>query len=489
MRFRFSKINTPNTRINIRVMILIIFILLTLAISQSVASAPALQARQFEPGDVLVSASPGQVLWYDRNGKFIQILQSKLDTQIGGLAISPFDQNLYVADRAGLNIGVFNPFAQFISALTPKLDRGSSSLVFDMNGNMYVGDITTYGHILKIDRSGTQVADFNIDFDAANTAITISRQTVAYLWLDLAVDQRTLFYSTTGRTIKKFDVANNVQLKDFAVLPLPDAQTNSNPLALNLRLLYPGDGSGGLLIANASDIKRLDQFGNVIQIYDISKEDSWLTLSLDPDGTSFWSSSGTRIYKFDIASGNLLLNFDAGADIPEFSQTNAIWGLVVVNAPLAAQPTPTPTATLITPSPTFITSTSTITMTPSVTRITPTLTLIPPTTPPYIVPTRIPSPGGIPLWIIPLILVMLFVFVLGIAGIVWLVRSIRTKPKPYSVKPLPTVKVHGHADVGRQTLKPGSHLSLPKLHLRAGEGVIHYKVKTEDRRHGLGDEL
>src|SRR5207247_705514 len=114
--------------------------------------------------------------------------------------------------------------------------------------------------------------------------------------VELAAHQSTIFHTSEGSTIRRFDTATSTQLPDFST-------------ALNqsfaLRLLPPDDGSGGLLVANFADVKRLDASGNVVQSYDAPGEDSWFALNLDPNGTSFWSAGifSGNLYRFNIATG------------------------------------------------------------------------------------------------------------------------------------------------------------------------------------------
>ena len=82
-----------------------------------------------------------------------------------------------------------------------------------------------------------------------------------------------------------------------------------------MRLLPPGDGSGGLLVADGAEIKRLeDAAGDVIQRYDVGNRDSWFALNLDPDGQSFWATDheADQVVRFDIDTGNMVQSFTAG---------------------------------------------------------------------------------------------------------------------------------------------------------------------------------
>src|SRR5207237_136341 len=117
-------------------------------------------------------------------------------------------------------------------------------------------------------------------------------------------DQRTMFYTSEGRKIKRYDVSGSgTQLSDFATLPGSDPPFR----AYAFRLLPPGDGSGGLLVADSDNIKRLDGSGNVVQTYDAPNVGDWFALNLDANGTSFWSENKDNgaIYKFNIASGDI----------------------------------------------------------------------------------------------------------------------------------------------------------------------------------------
>lgn len=163
------------------------------------------------------------------------------------------------------------------------LGPGPQSLVFDKAGNLYVGEGDA--HVFKFSPSGSFLAGFNPASQGSP------------FWIDLAADQKTLFYTTgAGPTIYRFDVSSFIQMQSFVTLPGRDFNA--------LRLLP----DGGLLVAADEEILRLDAEGKVIQRYDILSEDSWFALTLDPDGKSFWSGGheSDTIYQFDIANGNLL---------------------------------------------------------------------------------------------------------------------------------------------------------------------------------------
>ena len=89
-----------------------------------------------------------------------------------------------------------------------------------------------------------------------------------------------------------------------------------------------------MLVADNAFIVRLDAGGNVIQTYDAPGEDGWFALNLDPDGASFWSASFVTadVFKFDIASGAVLLSFNTGTG------GNTVFGLSVFGEITVSQP-------------------------------------------------------------------------------------------------------------------------------------------------------
>ena len=114
-------------------------------------------------------------------------------------------------------------------------------------------------------------------------------------WIDLSADQTTIYYTTEGTFIGRYDTATDTALSNFA--------SGLGGEAFALRIL----SDGGVLVANGGNVLHLDNTGTVIKTYDVSGEDTWFALNLDPDGKSFWSGDfGTaNFYKFDIATGSL----------------------------------------------------------------------------------------------------------------------------------------------------------------------------------------
>jgi hypothetical protein len=91
---------------------------------------------------------------------------------------------------------------------------------------------------------------------------------------------------------------------------------------------------GGMLIANKQDIVRLDSAGRIITRYNSSGESCWVSLTLDPDGKSFWAVDycSSDIIHFDITSGNQLTKFNSG------TPTQTVFGIAMRGATIETIP-------------------------------------------------------------------------------------------------------------------------------------------------------
>jgi VCBS repeat-containing protein len=131
--------------------------------------------------------------------------------------------------------------------------------------------------------------------------------------LDLASDQRTMIYSSESSYIYRYDVVTGTQLPVVGSVNLTDSNIISPRPIYGIRILPPGDGSGGYLALNFDQIDRLDANGNIVQSYDVQNDPDypdnnvwgWFAVAMAPDGRSFWASTieGGDVFRFDVASG------------------------------------------------------------------------------------------------------------------------------------------------------------------------------------------
>jgi uncharacterized protein (TIGR03437 family) len=164
-----------------------------------------------------------------------------------------------------------------------------ASIVFDNGGNAYVGQADCGTQILKFDSSGNPLAQYSVAVENRGTYDIV-----------LDSDQCTMYYTSEGPDVKRYNVCTNTQMPNFNTAPLPDATEG----AFGFTLL-PG---GGMLIADYSVIVRLDASGNLVRTYAAPGNGCWLGMALDADGTSFQASNWclSSVTRFDIATGNIL---------------------------------------------------------------------------------------------------------------------------------------------------------------------------------------
>ena len=290
------------------------FTLVATFMSFSALGAPASASTVWSTGDVFAGVGAGKYNAYDNTGAFKETIDQAIGSgETTGCAFNSPRTKLFTTNFQNDKVVVFDdadPHTVLDSFSTGL--AGNESVVFDAAGNYYVGHADGDRDIEKYDTSDNLVATYDV--------VTGPRGTD---WVELAADQSTIFYTSEGSTIRRFDTATSTQLPDFST-------------ALNqsfaLRLLPPGDGSGGLLVANFADVKRLDASGNVVQSYDAPGEDSWFALNLDPNGTSFWSAGifSGNLYRFNIATGAI--------EVGPISTGSSVAGLCVKGEPTAGTP-------------------------------------------------------------------------------------------------------------------------------------------------------
>ncbi len=259
-------------------------------------------AATFGSGDVFVSLSNGSIQWRGPDGTLKQTLVNPTtDGHAEGMGFD-IQSNLYAATWYGTGAITGNTVALFVPAGVYSANFGSgyncnpTSVDFDSAGNVYVGQADCSRTLLQFNMAGTLQASYNVATEARGSN-----------WIDLAGDECTVFYTSEGMNVKRFNMCANDQLSDFNAAPLP------GQAAYALRILPDNT----VLVADADVIVRLDAAGNVVQTYNtpITLTENghyWMGLDLDVDGTSFWASNKytNNVWKFDIATGTTLLSFN-----------------------------------------------------------------------------------------------------------------------------------------------------------------------------------
>lgn len=259
-------------------------------------------AVTFGPGDVFVSLSNGSIQWRLPDGTLKQTLVNPTtDGHAEGMGFD-VQGNLYAAtwygtgNLTGNTVALFTPAGVYSANFGSGYNCNPTSLDFDTDGNVFVGQADCSRELLQLNALGALQASYGVATEARGSN-----------WIELAGDNCTVFYTSEGANVKRFNACANAQLPDFNAAPLPGSA------AFALRILPDNT----VLVADADVIVRLDVTGNVIQTYTTpititENGHYWMGLDLDVDGTSFWATNKhtNNVWKFDIATGSTLLSFN-----------------------------------------------------------------------------------------------------------------------------------------------------------------------------------
>ncbi len=260
------------------------------AIASALAFPVAASAGEWKDGDVFVGLVTGQYNVYSNDGT----LQETISQTDPGFAVDCAFNLSGVLHTTAFStneiIRFLGPHPHTRQADLPTGGSGPESVSFARDGSFYVGHQSNPGSLRKFTGGG----GVGPTFTPAHPATLV----------DLASDQKTIFYTSRNgvpaseRQVHRFDVAANADLPDFADL-------GGTSRTADLKLLPPGDGSGGVIVAQTTEIKRLDGNGQVVQTYDVAGEDQWFGIALDPDGRSFWGQTNSpgNVYRFNIGTG------------------------------------------------------------------------------------------------------------------------------------------------------------------------------------------
>ncbi|HZR23163.1 MAG TPA: putative Ig domain-containing protein [Vicinamibacterales bacterium] len=249
---------------------------------------------------------------------------------------------------------------------------GAESVVFDRAGNYYIGTVDGTNNIFKFDPNGTLLDTWTVP-TINNGTVEQSRGTD---WLELAADGQTMYYTSESDTITVFrldrqPISNSkVALDplnpsgpsttlDTLVAPITDfagdpsnslfgkiqlqANNGVNPPSTTyaLRLLPPGDGSGGFIVAGGYDVFRLGLDGKLIRSYlqPSQQGKTWFAMDITPDGQFFWTASLPLASEFGwtmwdpTVNPSTVLNFHIGTgqQVGSFTpQGGSVTGLCIV---------------------------------------------------------------------------------------------------------------------------------------------------------------
>jgi hypothetical protein len=260
--------------------------------------APAGAVAPFGVGDVFAGVGNGVIKHFSPTGTLLDTLNT--GTGCGEDLGMGFDGagNLYATAAFGScgtgKVVKFDNQGNLIGPFGSGYSDSTESISIDKANNVYVGQPDGTRDILKFDAAGNPSGSFDVPTEDRGSD-----------WIDLASDQCTMFYTSEGTKVLRYDVCTNTALADFA--------TGLPGTLYALRILP----DGGVLVADSQDVKRLDSSGTDIGTYPKPATESsfFFALNLDPDGQHFWTAaySSGMIYKYALdPPGQPVFSFDGG---------------------------------------------------------------------------------------------------------------------------------------------------------------------------------
>jgi streptogramin lyase len=254
---------------------------------------------QFQTGDVMVSLENGPVQWWLPNGTLNRTLNPQVAGTGEGMAFDAAG-SLYVARWCigtcvgGNTVERYDTLGLSHGAIGTGYDCSPHTIVFDGPGNAYVGQAGCTGTILK----------FAPDFSGPTDTFAVAGEVAAVFWMDLAADGCTMFYTSYGPNVKRYDLCTRMQLPDFNVAALPGGATQ------DLRVLP----DGGVIVSSGQVIARLNAAGVLVQTYSAPLETFWSGLDLVGDGT-FWAGNyeSSNVLRFNLATGAVVSRITTGS--------------------------------------------------------------------------------------------------------------------------------------------------------------------------------
>jgi uncharacterized repeat protein (TIGR01451 family) len=323
-------------------------ILLLLVLLGWASGPPAQAAVPFSPGDLVVGlgsspdgSSRGELRHFSPSGTLLDTLLTTSGSFEETGACFDAARNLYTTNFEANTMSKFGPDgARLQASFGSGFNQYPNSCVVNSVGNVLVGLADRDGDwggggVLVLNPAGVVQGSFSPVPDGRGTD-----------WIDLADDDCTLYYTSVGASIKRFDVCTDTQLPDFCTACDDGAGGVTFGTFFGLRVL----SDGGVLVAdwnfagNSGLVRRYNSAGTQVMAYTATDAYGsqcgpdgaqpcfypW-ALALSPDHASVWVADNVsgEIFQFDLAGGGILGSF-VGGECSDFYSSCAVTGLAVV---------------------------------------------------------------------------------------------------------------------------------------------------------------
>ncbi len=272
-----------------------------IGVALAVGEPHAAKLRSFTKGDVIVSFQDGSVQWHRADGSLYSTLNGTVPGEAEGMRFDAAG-NLYVSHwcvngdcTIGNTIEEFETHGRSLGAVGSGYNCNPHAIDFDSAGHLFVGQADCTADVLKF------------TLGQPPTAYSVAQENRGSFWIDLAPDNCTIFYTSWGADILRYNTCTRTQLPHFNAMPLPGGETHG------LAIL----SDGGVLVSSGAVVSRLNATGIVVQSYSIASEPQyWAGLDLVGDGT-FWAVNyyTSNLHRFNLSTGALTQSFGTGAPV------------------------------------------------------------------------------------------------------------------------------------------------------------------------------
>ncbi len=232
-------------------------------------------AMTFSNGDIFIATESGIIKWYGPPPAYT--LKGTFSSGVGnpcGMRVNPVTNELWVTTFSG-SIRIFNNDGTFSGSVNVSaFQTTTESIVFDFSGNAYVGGPN--GDLVKISPARTILDHYELDREFRDGPD----------WIDLCSDQRTIYYTSEGSRIKRYDVVTRTQLPDFADLTL------NTQRIFAVRVLAD---CSVLAVTGENVIFRVNPSGVIQSTYVPSNPVGCFSVAISPDANSFFAG-GLALY-------------------------------------------------------------------------------------------------------------------------------------------------------------------------------------------------
>jgi PKD repeat protein len=146
----------------------------------------------------------GQLKQFNQSGQSVKTLNPNQSGSITGLAFDWLD-SLYATDFSADTISKFDGNGNFVNTFGSGYNCKPESIVFDNSGNAYVGETGCSHALLKFDAYGNLAAAYSVTTEVEGSD-----------WIDLASDQCTIYYTSQGKSVFRFNACTGQQQPPFA---------------------------------------------------------------------------------------------------------------------------------------------------------------------------------------------------------------------------------------------------------------------------------